>query len=69
MPKQSWAQWGKGLVAAVIGGGANAVTNVIVAPEVFNMGEGLGKLLAAAGVSALFAAALYLKQSPLPKDE
>jgi hypothetical protein len=64
---KNWENWLKGLMAAVIGGAANAVTTVIVAPETFNFQGGLGKLGAVSGASALVSAAMYLKQSPIPK--
>lgn len=58
--------WAYGLFSAMIGAAANTVTVMIVAPETFNLTDGLGKVLSVAGVSALVAAANYLKQSPLP---
>ncbi len=62
--------WIHGLVAAFIGGAAASVTNLIVAPESFNMTpEGLKKLGWAVLASGVVAAALYLKQSPLPPAE
>lgn len=64
----TWQMWLKGLIAAIIGGGANAVTVMIVDPAAFNFGDGGAKLLSFAGVSALISAALYLKQSPLPGE-
>lgn len=63
-----WQLWLKGLIAAVIGGAANAVTVMIVDPAAFNFSDGGHKLLTFAGVSALISAALYLKQSPLPGE-
>ena len=65
----NFSVWVKGLVAAVVGGAANAVTTVIVAPDTFNFQGGLGKLGAVAGASALVSAAMYLKQSPVPVPE
>ena len=62
----NWQVWLKGLISAVIGAAATASTNVIVAPETFNLQEGLSKLLQVMAVSAILAAAFYLKQSPLP---
>lgn len=61
--------WLKGLIAAVIGGAANALTMVIVDPLNFNLNEGVGNLLTVAATSAIVAAAMYLKQSPLPNTE
>ena len=63
-----WQLWLKGLIAAAIGGAANAVVAMIVDPAAFNFAEGGTKLLTFAGVSALISAALYLKQSPLPGE-
>jgi hypothetical protein len=61
-----WMTWAKGLISAVIGGAANSVTTMIVAPNDFNLQDGLGKVGTVAGVSALVSAAMYLKASPLP---
>ena len=52
-----------------IGGAANALTMVIVDPLNFNLNEGVGNLLTVAATSAIVAAAMYLKQSPLPNTE
>ena len=62
----NWTKWVKGLVSAVIGGAANAITVSVVDPQAFNLQEGASKLLTVAVVSAIVAAAMYLKQSPLP---
>jgi len=64
---KNWKMWLKGLVSAVIGGAANAITAVVVDPTSFNFGEGIGKLGAMAGMGALFAGAMYLKKSPMPE--
>ena len=61
--------WLKGLIAAVIGGAANALTMVIVDPLNFNLNEGVNNLLTVAATSAIVAAAMYLKRSPLPNTE
>jgi hypothetical protein len=58
--------WLKGLLAANIGGAANGITVVIVAPETFNLHDGIFKLLSVMASSAIVSGALYLKQSPLP---
>jgi len=58
--------WLRGLVAAAIGGGANAVTAMIVDPATFNIATGMTEVGQMAAVSAAVSAALYLKQSPLP---
>lgn len=61
--------WLEGLVAALVGGGANAVTVIVVDPLAFNLGEGLGKLLQVVAVGAIVAAAAFLKQSPIPAEK
>ena len=61
-----WQKWLKGLISAIIGGAANSVTVMVIEPTQFNLGEGIGKLGTVAVVSAIIAAALYLKKSPLP---
>lgn len=58
--------WIEGLLAALIGGAANAVTVIVVDPLNFNLGEGLPKLLQVVAVGAIVAAAAFLKQSPIP---
>jgi hypothetical protein len=63
----NWKPWIKGLMAAFIGGGANAVTVIIVDPINFNpLQGGAMKVLMVALVSGCISAALYLKASPLP---
>ena len=59
--------WIKGLMAAVIHGAAITVTAVIVDPSAFAASRsGLGRLGVMAGISAMFGAAGYLAQSPIP---
>jgi hypothetical protein len=58
--------WIYGIISAAIGAAANTVTVMIVAPETFNINEGLKKVALVAGISALVAVANYLKKSPLP---
>lgn len=68
--QQTIRRWVRGLIGAAINSAATTVTIVIVDPVNFNpMGDGLWKVLSVMGVSALFGAALYLKQHPLPEDE
>jgi hypothetical protein len=63
----TFLRWLYGLASAAIGAAASGVTAGIVAPESFNFsGPGLAKLGALCAVNALVAAAMYLKQSPLP---
>ncbi len=57
--------WAKGLVAAVIGGAANAITLMVVDPAQFNI-EDWHKLASVAVIQAVVSACLYLKQSPVP---
>jgi len=61
-----WQVWLKGLISAIIGGAATAVSTMVVSPQEFNLTEGIGKLGSVAAVSAIVAAAMYLKNSPLP---
>ena len=58
--------WLAGLVGAAITGAANAATAIVVAPETFNIHEGLEKLGAMALTGAIIGGLAYLKQSPLP---
>lgn len=63
----NWRLWGRGLLAAIIGGIANSVAVVIVDPITFNLFQGgAGKLGQVALVFALVSAALYLKEHPDP---
>lgn len=61
--------WIEGLVAALIGGAANAVTVIVVDPLNFNLAEGLPKLLQVVTVGGIVAAAAFLKQSPIPAEK
>ncbi len=65
----NWQLWLKGLISAIIGGAANAVTLMILEPATFNFQDGGHRLLNFSLVSALISAALYLKQSPLPNGK
>lgn len=68
--------WLHGLFAAVIGGGASAVTSGIVlpalSPAAYNFQGQIWPLFQAMVamflVNGIFAAFLYLKQSPLPAE-
>ena len=74
--KNSQKVWFRGLLAAAISGAANGIVTgfaaIGVAPEQFNLTQGVGKTFILAGVSALMSAvlglAMYLKQSPLPPE-
>lgn len=61
--------WLKGLIGAIIGGCANAVTLIVVDPLNFNFNDGCGRLLNVTLVSGIVSAAMYLKQSPVPPTE
>lgn len=63
---KNWRMWLHGLVSAVIGGAANSIVAMYVAPETFNLQE-MSKLSQLAFGSGVISAALYLKESPLPK--
>ena len=73
--KLNWGAWLLGLLAAVIGGGANGIvmglTSIGVDPEHFNLGSGLKHTLYIAGaafvISGILSMAFYLKQSPVPQ--
>ena len=58
--------WLQGVVAALIGGAANAIAVIVVDPEHFNFAEGLPMLGKVAAIGAALAVAAYLKRSPLP---
>jgi len=60
-----WEIWAKGLLAALIGGAANAVTAVAVDPMHFGFNLITLKL---AGAGAVVSALMYLKQSPVPPN-
>lgn len=64
-----WKKWLKGLISAIIGGAANSITVAIIDPTTFNLNEGGGKLAMVAIVSAIVAAAMYLKQEPIPENK
>lgn len=69
--------WLHGLVAAVIGGGASAVTASVsaslIAPDKFNLSGQLVNFFELAGISFIIngflSAMAYLKQSPIPSEE
>lgn len=65
----NWRIWLRGLVGAVIGGGANAICVMVVAPDQFNFELGWAKLWHFTLISSVVSAALFLKQSPVPPEE
>jgi hypothetical protein len=65
---KSLSVWMHGLVAAGIAGFANGATVMIADPAHFNWGhDGFVSTAKVAAISAAFAVAAVLKQSPLPK--
>lgn len=68
MDVTNWKHWVHGLVGAIIGGGANAITVMIVDPMQFNLQTGWKNLVTATAVSMIVSGALYLKSSPLPPE-
>lgn len=65
---KSWQVWVKGLIAAVVSAAANSISLMIASPATFNFSNGgLRNLGTVTLASALVGAALYLKQSPVPK--
>ena len=67
--KTNTEKWLYGLFSAAIGAAANAIPLMIVDPATFNINEGLHRVFTVAGISALVAVAMYLKQSPLPSPD
>jgi hypothetical protein len=69
MKRLDWKMWLYGVIAAAIGGGAAALTT-IPAGQIFGAADFTPRQLASVFLgSAIASAALYLKQSPLPKIE
>ncbi len=62
--------WLKGLAAAVISSAANSICVLIADPQHFSpqQVDGIKHLGMVALVSAIVGAAMYLKQSPMPKS-
>ena len=70
MSQQAVRRWARGLLGAAINSAASAVTVVIVDPQDFSpTNGGIWKLLSVMGVAAVFGAALYLKNHPLPEED
>lgn len=69
-----WKIWFHGVIAAFIGGGANAISGVIAAgvllPAQVNTGSGLGTAMKLMGITfvigGFIAVVMFLKQSPVP---
>ena len=65
----NWKPWLHSIFAGAISAAAGSITASIVDPEKFNLTRnGLAHLAAFAGINALLAVALILKQSPLPPE-
>lgn len=62
-----WQSWVYALCAAVIGGAATSVVSIVGGQMVGAATFTPRQLLTIAAVSAIVNAAMYLKQSPLPK--
>jgi hypothetical protein len=60
--------WLHGLGGAFVGAVGSSISNLVVAPDRFNMTSlaGVKNVLASATVSGVIAAGLYLKNSPVP---
>lgn len=65
---KDWTVWLKGAIHAGISGGTTAISTTLVAPDTFNLRDGLSKLLTVAGASAIISIAKYLSTKPLPED-
>ena len=61
-------KWVMGIAGGAINSAATSVTAMVVAPDKFNIHQGLGELGKMALVSAIIGIALYLKQHPVPED-
>lgn len=76
MVKLRWDLWFYGLVSAVVGGGAGAVTSAVgvnlIAPDKFNLATGVGVhntlylMLVTFGINSLFSFFSYLAKHPAP---
>ena len=62
-------KWLCGVLSAAIGAAANTVSLMIIDPANFNIYGGLNQVFTVAGVSAILAVSMYLKQSPLPPSD
>lgn len=66
--KWHWSVWLKGLVSAVISGGATGISATLVIPASTQAVHPL-LIWKIAAVGSVIGAANYLKQSPLPTDD
>ena len=60
--------WLKGLIGAGISGATAAISTSLVAPETFNFGSGLHKLLTVCFASFVISIAKYLSTKPIPDE-
>lgn len=63
---KDFKKWIRGLIGAFIQGFTVVISTMIVDPDTFNIGDGLGNVLTVAVVSGAVAAALFLHKKPLP---
>ena len=63
--KENWRIWLKGLVSAVISGGATGIAAALSAPQPY----GFKNYFIVMFTAGVVGAALYLKQSPMPTEE
>lgn len=68
MKRKSIEVWLHGLGSAFIGGGATAISAMIIEPATFNLTTGLKSMAALALISGIVNASFYLRASPLPVD-
>lgn len=65
---EDWNVWLKGLIGAGISGATAGISTSLIAPETFNFGEGLKKLIAVVCASTIVSIGKYLTIKPLPED-
>ena len=63
LKKENWRIWLKALLSAAISGGATALAGAITIP-----GATIKSVLFAAFIAGIAGAAMYIKQSPMPKE-
>lgn len=66
---KDWTVWLKGVIGAGISGGTVAISTSLAAPETFNFGLGLNKLITVAAISSVVSIAKYLSDNPLPCND
>ncbi len=63
LKKENWRIWVKGLLSAVISGGATGIVAAMAAPQPYGF-ENLFIVMLTAGIAG---AAMYIKKSPMPE--